>query len=58
MANMSQQELADSTGLSQSKIAKIETCQRKCTLDDAVLITKALNVSMDVFCAEEIEVKI
>lgn len=57
-ANMSQRELADKAGLSQSTIAKIENCQRKCTLDDAVAITKALNISMDYFCADKVEVTI
>ena len=57
-SNMSQNELAEKSGLSQSTIAKIETCSRKCTLDDAVAITKALNISMDYFCADKIEVTI
>ena len=57
-AGLSQQELANATGLSQGTIAKLETGARKLTIDEAIAITEALHVSLDVFFKEQITVTI
>ena len=58
LSNISQQELADKAGCSQAIIAKIESGTRTLSIDQAIPIAKALNITLDTFLAEEITITI
>lgn len=51
--SMSQQELADASGLVRQVISKIETGRQGVGLDDAVAICAALNVSLEAMLSAE-----